>query len=543
MVVGFLATAMGYAANRNYWQNLERNRHQMEELASARERLEMVVSGSNLGTFDWLPCVHEIHFDAKMAEVLGRPPEKFEPYCGSPMDLVYPDDLELMRSELVSVLKSTDDLVHEIEVRFQAVGHEFRWFVFRGRVVQRDRSARATRIAGTYEHITAQKEAEQALEVMKSRVAQAEKLQTLGVLAGGVAHDFNNLLMAIYGNLELVELDIPREGEAAESLSCAKTAALDAASLCDQLLAYAGKGKFSIQKFNLSELVREMAHLLQVTIGRNNSLTLELEDEAPLVEGDISQLRQVVMNLITNASESMEACSGGTITLRTYLAPESEFASPDPELLTGDFICLEVVDQGCGMNEETLRRIFDPFFTTKFTGRGLGLASALGIARAHHGELRVESAPGEGTVFRLYLPTTETLEMIEENGIELRRPISPIKILVVDDEASVRRISQSILSKVGHEVLLAKDGLDALEQLGAHPSEVALVLLDLTMPRKDGYQTLLEIRQKWPTLPVVLSSGYSADEVMQKAQAKVQGFLKKPFTKEQLLQEVGRVQV
>lgn len=537
LCLGGLLCAMGWVTSRKYWQDIAHRRFQMEELASARERLELVVAGSNLGTFDWLPQVGEIYLDAKLADILGFSPEKFDPFRGPLAELVHPDDAPSVARSLGELLRSTDTEVCELEIRFLTASVEVRWFEFRGRVVQRDVSGQATRIAGTYEHITARKVAQDALEDMKVKVEQSEKLQTLGVLAGGVAHDFNNLLMAIHGNLELVALDMCPNGEAASSLECARKATMDAASLCDQLLAYAGKGKFSITSFDLSDVVGGMAQLLRVTIGKNHILKLDLETGLPPVEGDLSQIRQVVMNLITNASEAMEGCGGDEIWVRTYHQASDEYPL--------GLVCLEIRDQGCGMDAETQRRIFDPFFTTKFTGRGLGLASAIGIVRTHHGLMEVDSMEGEGTTFRMLLPAgvsrvADAQAPEKANSEPLVR--RPMKILVVDDEASVRRITKSILAKGGHEVLLAEDGLRALEILEKQAEDIAVVLLDLTMPRKDGYQTLVEIRERWPHLPVLLASGYSADEVLQRAQAKVQGFLKKPFSKKQLLEEIGRLQ-
>lgn len=536
-----LSIWMGWTQNRNYWTQLLTNRRQMEELRSARERLELVVSGSNLGAFDWVLDEGKIYLDSKVADVLGYPHTMFDPFTEQLGELMSPQDIDPLKALVLNHLKDPGAPLCEIEVRLlDATGGEH-WFNFRGRVVQRDALARATRMSGTYEDITRRKQTEAALDDLQRRVEQAEKLKTLGVLAGGVAHDFNNLLAAFVGNLELAELDIPGESPAREHLEQAKHSALDASDLCNQLLAYAGKGRFVIEKFCMNALVEEMVQLLRVSVGRNLELRVSLSANLPWLEGDASQIRQVLLNLLTNASESMEGKTG-VIWLTTYVVPVSEIEQAQPNLQPLEHVCLEVRDEGCGMARETLDKIFDPFFTTKFTGRGLGLASVIGIARGHGGEILAESALGEGTSFRLLLPALEApVELTKVAPSSPPSKVSSAKILVVDDEEAIRRVTKHMLVRAGHDVVIAEDGVVALEQLRRHDGDISLVLLDLTMPRKDGYETLHEIRQTWPDMPVLLSSGYSEDAVIED-QIPAQGFLKKPFTRNQLLTEVSKAQ-
>ena len=311
---------------------------------------------------------------------------------------------------------------------------------------------------------------------------------------------------------------------------------MDAARLCDQLLAYAGQGKLTTEVFNLNTLLEEMLPLLKLSASAHFPVEMKLEPGLPPIDGDVDKIRQVVMSLLTNAAEAMEDKGEGTIFIQTSLMRASSGAGV--ELPEAACVCLTVTDQGCGMDERTLKRIYDPFFTTKFTGRGLGLASVIGIVRSHGGDISVQSEVGEGTTFRVLFPPKAV------DRADLGEPEAPTSdaasstILVVDDEETVRRITERFLSQIGHTVLSAEDGVVALERLEEHGGRLSLVILDLTMPKKDGFETLREIRERWPHLPVILCSGYSEGRVMTEESMGAQGFLKKPFSKEQLLEVV-----
>lgn len=540
-LLGGVGVYMNWTNFRGFWKQYRQSRTQMEEVNSARERLEMVVSGSNLGTFDWRLDREEFFLDSKAPEALGYSSDDFAPVKSNLVHFIHPDDLTTTKARVVELLKKPESQLTEVEVQLRDYQEQYRWFKFRGRVVERDLSQRATRLAGTYEDITREKESEQVMLELRQRAEQAEKLKTLGVLAGGVAHDFNNMLTVFVGNIELAQMDVPRQCSANDYLDEAKSSALKASELCTQLLAYAGKSQVKLELFNLSSLVEDMSHLLQVSIGKNHELKLSLGQRLPPVEGDRGQIRQVILNLLTNAAEAMEDRSG-EIRLTTSLLEEVEAACALPDSLAGRYVCLTITDQGCGMEPEVLERIFDPFFTTKFTGRGLGLASAQGIARSHGGQLTASSTPEVGTVFRLYLPAKAVAgTQGESEPATLPNEPSQLTILVADDEAPVRKILTGLLSQAGHQVFTARDGIEALEKLMRNDGQIDLVVLDLIMPRKDGFETLTELRSYWPNLPVLLSSGYSEEEVLSKAKAQVQGFLKKPFSKGQLLAELEKI--
>ena len=541
LVLATVASYLNWTLCRSYWTNLRVNRERVEEVTSARERLEMVVSGSNLGTFYWRLDTRQFFLDRKAPESLGLPLEQFDPLEGNGYELLEPEEAVAVRQQLVRLLKCPDRETYEVEVRLKAQDGHFRWFNFRGRVVQHDLAGRAERVAGTYQDVTQRKQSEARLAELQQRVEQAEKLKTLGVLAGGVAHDFNNLLTAFIGNIELARLEIDETSGAQELLDEARRSALDASELCNQLLAYAGRARCRVEQFDLNSLVREMAHLLQVSVGKEHEYLVALAEELPQVRADKSQLRQVILNLMTNAAESMEGQTGN-ITLRTDTVDATELESTRPELKPGEYVRLTVRDEGCGMGPEVMEKMFDPFFTTKFTGRGLGLASVLGIARGHEGDIFAESEIGKGTVVHLLLPACR--QRLMEPSVRGQREgfsMPSMRVLVVDDESSVRGLVKKLLTRQGHTVFEAADGVEALEMLS--DTEVDLVVLDMIMPRKDGYATLTALRKSWPDLPVLLSSGYSEEAVLNKAKEQVQGFLKKPYDLEQLLQTLHALQV
>jgi signal transduction histidine kinase len=297
---------------------------------------------------------------------------------------------------------------------------------------------------------------------METRVLEVQKLESLGILAGGIAHDFNNLLVGIMGNAGLALLDLPPESPARESLEQIETAARRAADLAREMLAYSGKGRFIVEPLDLSELLREMTHLLRVSIGRSVVIKYALASGPLVVEGDATQLRQVVMNLVVNASDAIGDASG-VITVGTgrRKADRSYLASTylDEGLHGGEYAFIEVSDTGAGMDEETQARIFDPFFTTKFAGRGLGLAAVLGIVRGHHGALKVYSEPGHGSTFKLLLPLASSSVHVPTPDDGGRGWRSTARILVVDDEPSVRAIAERILQRFGMRVTIAEDGI------------------------------------------------------------------------------------
>jgi PAS domain S-box-containing protein len=393
--------------------------------------------------------------------------------------------------------------------------------------------------ATTSEVVLAAKSEEERLS-LERQMQHAQKLESLGVLAGGIAHDFNNILMAVLGNAEMALQALSPHAPARENIKEIEKASRRAAGLAKQMLAYSGKGKFVIETIDLNEFVGEMAHLLEVSISKKATLKYDFAADLPAFNGDATQMRQIIMNLITNASEAL-GDEGGVIALstgvthcdRAYLdaadtIPHIGFDEPLPE---GVYVYLEVSDTGCGMNADTIGKIFDPFFTTKFTGRGLGMSAVLGIVRGHKGAIQINSEAGRGSRFRFLFPAFDRpAELLTREAAEEQEWRGSGSVLLVDDEEIVLRVVQRMLEAMGFQVLCVKDGREALEVFRTRGAEIVCVLLDLTMPQLDGEQVFREIRRVRPEAKVILSSGYDESDIAQRfAGEGLAGFVQKPY--------------
>jgi len=376
----------------------------------------------------------------------------------------------------------------------------------------------------------------------EARLRDAQKLESLGLLAGGVAHDFNNLLVGVVGNASLAREMLPPDHPVAELLTSVLKTGEQAAHLTRQMLAYSGKGRFVVEPLDLSALLPEMSVLLRPSISKKIALRLDLEHDLPAIEADRGQVQQVFMNLALNAAEAIGSHEG-LVTVRTFVRDLDEgYQRTHPEtvaLTPGEYVCLEVCDTGCGMDEATKDKIFDPFFSTKFVGRGLGLAAVAGIVRGHKGAIAVTSAPGHGSCFTVVFPAAA--RAAREAPLVVRNTAlqGTGTVLVVDDERMVREMVKRALERHGYTVLLADSGLAAIDVLRRHPGEIALVLLDLSMPHMNGEEALPELRKIRPEVKVVVSSGYSESEAMAlfKGQ-RVAGFIQKPYTSEGIASKV-----
>ena len=393
--------------------------------------------------------------------------------------------------------------------------------------------------------ITDRTRAAEERQRFEEQMRHAQKLESLGVLAGGIAHDFNNLLMAILGNADLALLALPPASPARQYVQEIERASRRAADLCRQMLAYSGKGRFVVERHDLSELVREMAHMLEVSVSRRATVEYRFTPDLPAVEADATQLRQIVMNLMTNASEAL-GDRRGTITVTTgtrrfdrAFLRESLLGA---DLAEGEYVYLEVADTGCGMDAATRERIFDPFFTTKFAGRGLGLAAVLGIVRGHGGAIRVQSAPAQGSTFTVLLPAVPGVVRAETRRAGADADWQGAgTVLLVDDEEAVRTVGARMLEWSGFQVLTAGDGDEALAAYRQHADAIVCVLLDLTMPGLSGEETFAELRRVRGDVRVVLSSGYDADEVAGRFEGRgPDGFIQKPYTMEALRETLRR---
>ncbi len=383
---------------------------------------------------------------------------------------------------------------------------------------------------------------------LEDQLHRGQKLESLGVLAGGIAHDFNNLLAAISCHVGLVRKGIPSDSALQTHLERIELAAISGGELANQMLIYSGQESSTRQTQNLNQLVGEMGHLLEVTLSSGSELIYQLDPTDGWILADPSQIRQVVLNLITNAAESF-AGSTGTIILATgrmnvdqnYLS-QCCFVS---DRQYGEMVYLEVKDNGCGMVSETIPKIFDPFFTTKFMGRGLGLSALVGVVRAHKGAIHLWSEVGKGTSFRILFPKQNRPPSLSEEGENLGTDKAwrgSGLFLVVDDEEGIRKTTALFLEQAGFSVLTARNGLEALNIFRLESSNIQCVLLDITMPGLSGDKVLQEIRQSFPKLPVILSSGYTREEIWSRfTENSADEFIQKPYSLENLLKKVKKI--
>jgi two-component system cell cycle sensor histidine kinase/response regulator CckA len=381
---------------------------------------------------------------------------------------------------------------------------------------------------------------------LAERIHHAQKLESLGVLAGGLAHDFNNLLTAIVGNADLALMSSNDEAAIREHIGHIEVAAYRAADLTRQMLAYAGKASFKVIPLNLSQAVKEMAQLLGASVNKKANLRYEFAGDLPLIEADPAQVSQVAMNLITNASDALDSRSG-TITVSTGVmdvdAQTLAGCLFDDGVEPGRFVYVEVSDTGSGMDASVVARMFDPFFTTKFTGRGLGLSAVRGIMRSHRGTLRVTSQPGQGTTVRALFPVGGPL--LEPKPTP--RPTDASwrgqgTILVVDDEQSVRQVSGVMLEAFGFSVISATDGEHAMAAYHQSRESIRAVLLDMSMPVMNGDETFVALKRVNPEVKIVLCSGYTERDATARFPGRgLAGFLQKPFAADDLIALMRRV--
>lgn len=394
-----------------------------------------------------------------------------------------------------------------------------------------------------FDDITERKKAEEERLTLERQLLHTQKLESLGVLSGGIAHDFNNLLQAILGNLDLARMKLPSDAAPRMNIDQAVNACKHAAKLTNMMLAYSGKGLFAIKRLHLTELVEENATMLEAAIPKSIELALHLDYDLPDIKADAGQLQQVIMNLITNAAEAI-GNAGGTINLSTGVAEFDQStlnqSRLDEKTAQGRYVWLKVQDNGCGMSKDILNKLFDPFFTTKFTGRGLGMSAVQGIIRAHKGAFLAESTPGSGTTITVLFPLADDLlpgfeQAGETPALQENPGVRALSILIVDDEEMVRSVANAMLEELGYMTITAAGGQEALAIFRAEGDSIAAVLLDQAMPGMDGATVIKELRRIRPDVKVLLSSGFSEQEIAARFDGlKLDGFVPKPYNLQKL---------
>lgn len=453
--------------------------------------------------------------------------------------MIHPDDQSIPEDQLAAVLSNQSK---SVEYRIVTKAGRVRWMLDHARPIWDQNEERVRRIEGAVRDITDLKEAEKERLDLQLRVQHAHKLESLGTLAGGIAHDFNNILMAILGNAELALSSLAPTEPVREEIDKIQLAAKRAAKLANQMLAYSGKGHFLTETVSLSEVTAGLIGLLEASVPRTTRLDFRLDESIPAIEGNKSQISQVVVNFVSNASEALESRAGvvrvttGTMEWDRARLPRTDLTN---ECADGTYAFVAVDDTGVGMDQETASQVFDPFFTTKFTGRGLGLAAVFGIVRGHRGGITVDSEPGAGTTIRAFFPVAESVRASPPASVEVAQGNT---ILLVDDESQVLDVGERMLSMAGYEVKTACDGIEAVEMFKQYSGELACVILDLTMPRMGGELALIEFQKIKEDVPVLLSSGYTPEDVEDQMSTKgFAGILQKPYTMNELLGKISSV--
>ncbi len=467
----------------------------------------------------------------QIRDLSGFPPEDWVDFDFW-AEHVHPED----RERVVSYCQedTAKGLDHAFEYRMLTADERIVWVRDCVSVITEEDKPRALR--GFFIDITEHKLAEKERQKLELQIQQAQKLESLGALAGGIAHDFNNILTGILGSADLALIDLPSSSSANSLIREILKAGHRASDLTNQMLAYSGQGRFVIEYVDLSAIIKDMSSLLESSVTGRNTLQFKLDDDLPAIEADVTQLQQITLNLVSNAAEASGE-RGGRVTVITRAGKcdekHSQIYPSDSPLRSGDpCVVLEVSDTGCGMNTDIKGQIFDPFFTSKFTGRGLGLAAVLGIVRSHRGGIIVESKLGRGTTFTIMFPALNLPIKLAKNIQEEQTAAqSTGTILLVDDEEAIRSVTGRILERLGYNVLVAEDGVEALEIFQSHQDEIACVLLDLTMPNMDGKETFTELKKIKSDVQVILSSGYSKHELKKSFKdSGLAGFIQKPYT-------------
>jgi PAS domain S-box-containing protein len=513
-----------------------------EALRESEERYALAVEGSKDGVWDWDLRTETVYLSPRWKSMLGYAddelPGHYETWTGN----LHPDDAEAVQKRMDGYLKREFE-DYEIEYRMRHKDGSYRWILARG-VALFDDSGEPYRVAGSHSDITERKYAEEALRKSEEQLLLSQKLESVGRLAGGIAHDFNNMLTAINGYSDLILRQIEESNPLRRNVEEIKKAGDRSAALTQQLLAFSRKQILKPEILNINQTVADISTLLERLIGEDVSLMTLLDYDVREVKVDPGQLSQVILNLAVNSRDAMP--KGGTLTIETRnVSFDEHSARAHFGAKVGEYVMLSVSDTGVGIDEETMKHLFEPFFTTKEIGRGtgLGLATVYGIVKQSEGYITVESRPGAGATFRVYLPRAEAAagpfdeehaEAISRHGAET--------ILLVEDEEMVRNLAREILQSCGYRVVEAFNGVEALEICEKNQLEVDLLLTDVVMPQMNGRELSEKLAENRPQLKVLFTSGYTDDTVVRNGVKNDEtNFLQKPFSLDALVRKVREV--
>jgi PAS domain S-box-containing protein len=469
-------------------------------------------------------------FGWRPEEVIGR----------STFENIHPDDVDAVQKFFASLL-AAPDANGTMEARHRRKDGSYSWVEFTEINLLHDPDIRG--LLGTYHDITGRKKAETERAKLEAQLLQAQKMEAIGQLAGGVAHDFNNVLATITGFGFLLNRELKGNVKEVQYVSEILQAADRGGALTQSLLAFSRKQQRNPQPMDLNAAIKKTENILATTIGEDIHLSLQLTDQNTTVHADSNQIVQILMNLASNARDAMP--KGGAFTIRTErVSLDEAFMTTHGHGSSGDYAVMTVTDTGEGMDAATLKRVFEPFFTTKEVGKGtgLGLAMVYGIVEQHGGFINGYSEVGTGTVFKIYLPALETRAADYENDADFEPDGATETILLVEDNDMLREAMTGMLKAFGYSVIEACDGDEAVTQFRAHKDEIHLVLMDVIMPRKSGGDAYQEIRAIQPDAKVILMSGYAGDYLAGKVDmAEDVHFISKPVSPEKLFEEIRNV--
>ena len=523
-------------ANRRLEWEIQHRKNTEAALRQSEASLKSAQRIAGIGSWESTHPEGAVRWSDETYQIFGLNPGLHHPSVESFFASVHPEDRARVRAAVASSIASGRP--YGIEHRIVRPDGSIRHLAEHAEVVMDD-DGRALKLQGTVQDITDRKQSEAEQEALDHKIQDTQKLESLGVLAGGIAHDFNNLLTVILGNASLARMDLPAGSPVQTHLQQIEETSRRAAELCRQMLAYSGQGKFVVQRIDLSHLIEETTPLLRLSVSKNAVLRFDLVEQLPAVLVDVTQIRQIIMNLVINASDALDDQSGIVSLSTGLMRADRQYLSESRlavDLPAGDYVFLEISDSGCGMSEETLARIFDPFFTTKFTGRGLGLAATLGIVRGHKGAIHVTSELGRGTTFKLLLPAAGGRPEPVDQATTVEDPWRGSgTVLIVDDEETVRTVAARMVESFGFEAVLVSDGREAVARFAEDPSRFTVVLLDLTMPVMGGDEAFRILRQLRTDVRVILMSGFNEPEAATRLEGQgLAAFIQKPFAIETL---------
>ena len=514
-----------------------------ESLRESEERLQLVMEGSQLGYWDWNIKTGEVRRNARWAEMLGYTLQEVELTVNQWTDLHHPDDAAAAWSSIQEHLDGKTP-AHRIEYRMLGKDGQYKWILDQARVVKRDTQGRPMRMCGTHTDITERKQEEKEREKLQAQLAQAQKMESVGRLAGGVAHDFNNMLSVIIGHADIALVDLDPSLPLYERLVEIRKAGERSADLTRQLLAFARKQTISPKMLDLNETLEGMTKMLKRLIGEDIDLSWLPGDNVWPVKMDPSQIDQILANLCVNARDAI--ADVGKVTIETgNIEFDESYCSEHPGFVPGEYVLLAVSDNGCGMDANILNNIFEPFFTTKESGQGtgLGLATVYGAVKQNNGFVNVYSEPGQGTTFRIYLPRCRVkAEVLKAKVKDLPTEGGHETILLVEDEPAILEMTAQMLEILGYQVVAAENPGKAIRLAREYVGEIHLLVTDVVMPEMNGWNLANNILSIHPNIKRLFMSGYTANVIAHHGVLDPGvNFIQKPFSREQFGAKVRKV--